>query len=129
MRPPATSPYRTQAPARVRPDLWSRTKDTWGRGWRIDEYRCPGCGYDLEGSRAPDDVFRCPECGEETHRYKAIIPNRERTSWWLRLRVPMLVCLGTCLLWLVIGLATVLIVPVALFVAFVLYTVLQPLGK
>lgn len=80
-------------------------------------------------SRAPDDVFRCPECGEETHRYKAIIPIKERTSWWLHLRVPMLVCLGICLLWLVIGLATVLIVPVALFVAFVLYTVLQPLGK
>jgi len=42
---------------------------------------------------------------------------------------PMLICLDICLLWLVIGLATVLTVPVALFVAFVLYTVLQPLGK
>jgi len=41
----------------------------------------------------------------------------------------MLACLGIWLLWLVIGLATVLIVPVALFVAFVLYTVLHPLGK
>ena len=74
-------------------------------------------------------MFRCPECGEETHRYEAIIPHKQSTSWWLWLRLPMLVCLCIWLLWLFTGLATVLIVPVALFVAFALYWTLQPLGK
>ncbi len=129
MQRPAPSPHRTQEPALVRPDSWSHTRSTWGCGWGLDEYRCPGCGYDLRSSHAPDDLFRCPECGEETHRYKAIVPHKQRTAWWVHLRVPMLACLGIWLLWLVIGLATVLIVPVALFVAFVLYTVLHPLGK
>ena len=129
MQPPATSPPRAQGPAHGRPDSWSLAKDAWGRGWRLHEYRCPGCGYDLEGSPAPDDVFRCPECGQETQRYEAIIPPKERTSWWARLRLPMLVCLGICLLWLVTGVATIFIVPVALFVAFVLHSILGPLVR
>ena len=113
----------------MRPDFWSLTKDAWCGGWRIDEYRCLGCGYDLGGSPAPDDVFRCPECGKETHRYRAIIPHKLETSWWVLLRVPVLICLGIWMLWLFTGLATILIVPVALFVAFVLHSILQPLGK
>jgi hypothetical protein len=63
------------------------------------------------------------------HRYNAIIPHKQSPWWWRHLRVAMLVCLGIWLLWLVAGPATALIVPVILFVAFVLFWMLQPLGK
>ena len=113
----------------MRPDSWGLAKDTCSRGWSIDKYLCPGCGYDIGGLPAPDEMLKCPECGEETNRYKAIIPHKQSTSWWLRLRVPMLICLGIWLLWMFTGLATVLIVPVVLFVAFALYSIFLPLGN
>jgi len=103
----------------VRPDFWSLAKDAWSRARRLEERRCGACGYDLRGLFAPDDVFRCPECGEETHRHDAIVPVKHRRSWWKRLRVPVLIVLAGCLLWVVAGWATVLILPPLVLLALV----------
>ena len=106
---------------RLRADSWGRTMDVWSRLWGSDQYRCQECGYDLRGLSAPDDVLRCPECSEITHRCNAFVVPRKPTSWRHRLRVPLLVVLGLWLCWLIVGRATVLIVPVGAFMALVLY--------
>ena len=103
----------------MRPDFWSLAKDAWSRARRFEERRCGACGYDLRGLFAPDDVFRCPECGEETHRHDAIVPVKHRRSWWKRLRVPVLIVLAGCLLWVVAGWATVLVLTPLVLLALV----------
>ncbi len=82
--PPHQAGPRDAAPMRA--DFWSGTVDVWFRTVARDQqFRCPGCGYDLRGLPAPGGFFRCPECGEVAARYEAMV-HKHAMRWWGRWR-------------------------------------------